>query len=73
MHQRAGVKLHQDGMPKASIGELLLGDKQAEKRIASRRMLPRIERCLTAHVPVASLISWPSHSSPSQFQFKMLD
>ena len=35
MHQRAGVKLHQDGMPKASIGGLLLGDKQDEKRIAS--------------------------------------
>ena len=72
MHQRAGVKLHQDGMPKASIGGLLLGDKQDEKRIASPENVPRIERCLTAHVPVASLISWPSHSSPSQFQFKML-
>src|SRR2546421_2921477 len=35
MHQRAGVKLHQDGMPKACIGGLLLGDKQDEKRIAS--------------------------------------
>jgi hypothetical protein len=35
MHQRAGVKLRQDGMPKASIGGLLLGDKQDEKRIAS--------------------------------------
>ena len=35
-----------------------------------RRIFPRIERCLAAHVPVASLISWPSHSSPSQFQFK---
>ena len=35
MHQRAGVKLHQDGMSKASIGRLLLSDKQDEKRIAS--------------------------------------
>ena len=35
MHQQAGVKLHQDRMPKASIGGLLLGDKQDEKRIAS--------------------------------------
>jgi hypothetical protein len=59
-------------MPKASIGGLLLGDKQDEKRIASPENVPRIERSLTAHVPVASLISWPSHSSPSQFQFKML-
>jgi hypothetical protein len=31
MHQRAGVKLHQDGMPKAPTGGLLLGDKQDEK------------------------------------------
>jgi hypothetical protein len=31
MHQRAGVKLHQDGMPKAPTGELLLGDKEDEK------------------------------------------
>src|SRR5271165_2832345 len=28
---------------------------------------PDVERCLTARVPVASLISRPSHSSPSQF------
>jgi hypothetical protein len=55
MHQRAGVKLHQDGMPKASIGGLLLGDKQDEKRIASpenvtqNRALPHrpCSRCLT--------------------------
>ena len=55
MHQRAGVKLHQDGMPKASIGGLLLGDKQDEKRIASPenvtqdRALPHrpCSRCLT--------------------------
>jgi hypothetical protein len=26
-----------------------------------------LERCLIARVPVASLISRPSHSSPSQF------
>src|SRR5271154_2943330 len=31
MHQRAGVKLHQDGMPKAPTGGLLVGDKQDEK------------------------------------------
>jgi hypothetical protein len=65
MHQRAGVKLHQDGMPKASIGGLLLGDKQDEKRIASPENV-------TQASSVASLISWPSHSSPCQFQFKML-
>ena len=41
MHQRAGVKLHQDGMPKASIGGLLLGDKQDEKRIASPENVPQ--------------------------------
>jgi hypothetical protein len=28
---------------------------------------PVVERCLTARVPVASLISWPGRSSPSQF------
>jgi hypothetical protein len=31
MRQRAGVKLHQDGMPKAPTGGLLLGDKEDEK------------------------------------------
>src|SRR4051812_34699932 len=31
MHQRAGVKLHRDGTPKAPTGGLLLGDKQDEK------------------------------------------
>ena len=31
MHQQAGVKLHQDGMPKAPTGGLLVGDKQDEK------------------------------------------
>ena len=29
---------------------------------------PDVERCLTARVPVASLISRPSLSSPSQFK-----
>jgi hypothetical protein len=56
MHQRAGVKLHQDGMPKASTGGLLLGDKQDEKRIASPENVPQASsvaspracsRCLT--------------------------
>ena len=73
MHQRAGVKLHQDGMPKASIGGLLLGDKQDEKRIASPENVTQASSVASPPIPVASLISWPSHSSPSQFEFKMLD
>ncbi len=31
MHQQAGVKLHRDGMRKAPMGGLLLGDRQDEK------------------------------------------
>src|SRR5437868_9931271 len=74
MHQRAGVKLHQDGMPKASIGGLLLGDKQDEKGVASPENVTEASSVASPPMfPVASLICWPSHSSPSQFQFKMLD
>jgi hypothetical protein len=42
MHQRAGVKLHQDGMPKAPTGGLLVSDKQDEKRNCLARECYRV-------------------------------
>ena len=73
MHQRAGVKLHQDGMPKASIGGFCWAT-QDEKRIASPENVTQASSVASPPmIPVASLMSWPSHSSPSQFQFKMFD
>jgi len=47
---------------------LVLRGKQDEKTYClTGECSPDVERCLTARVPVASLISRPSHSSPSQF------
>ena len=61
MHQRAGVKLHQDGMPKASIGGLLLGDKQDEKRIASPANVPETSSVASPSVlPLTQLILRPA-------------
>ena len=46
----------------------VLRGKQDEKTYClTGECSPDVERCLTARVPVASLISRPSHSSPSQF------
>jgi hypothetical protein len=46
----------------------LLRGKQDEKTYClTGECSQDVERCLTAGVPVASLISRPSHSSPSQF------
>jgi len=46
----------------------LLRGKQDEKTYClTGECSPDVKRCLTARVPVASLISRPSHSSPSQF------
>jgi len=74
MHQRAGVKLHQDGTPKASIGGLLLGDKQDEKRIASPENVTQASSvCLTAHVPVCLTDLLAEPTAPLSIQFKMLD
>ena len=40
MYQRAGVKLHQGGVPNTPTGRLLLHDKQEEKRIALPANVP---------------------------------
>src|SRR5271168_175839 len=58
LHQRAGVKLHQDGMPKAPTGGLLLGDKQDEKRnCLTRDVTKSSSHSLTQPAPIASLLS----------------
>ena len=52
----------------------LLSGKQDEKtHCLTGGCSPDSERCLAARVPVASLISRPSHSSPSQFEATFLD
>src|SRR5271156_1189131 len=58
LHQRAGVKLHQDGMPKAPAGGLLLADKQDEKRnCLTRDVTKSSSHSLTQPAPIASLLS----------------
>jgi len=53
MHQRAGVKLHQDGMPKAPTGGLLVSDKQDEKRNCLTRECYRgVGHSLTNQLPL---------------------
>src|SRR5437764_12270738 len=61
MHQRAGVKLHQDGMPKAPREGFCWATNRMRSRIALTGERSRdVKRCLTKHAPVASLVLRPS-------------
>ena len=58
-----------DALEQTEVKEAnVLRGKQDEKTYClTGECSPDVERCLTARVPVASLISRPSLSSPSQF------
>ena len=51
----------------SDVPEVYRGNLDRKPYCLTGECSPDVERCLTARVPVASLISRSSHSSPSQF------
>ena len=73
LHQRAGVKLHQDGMPKAPTGGLCWATNRMRSRNASRENVTEpSSHSLTQPAPVASLLSLEPSSSFSLFNVNYL-